>query len=297
MKDTHNTVTTVVDINKAEKNLRNKTWDRTILLALGINADATQVFAMTAEIGGKEEASYLIDIDQDTRRKFAFLGEMQDDDKKMLVAHEPRIGKLLASNDPDIRQRMAKLFGAMRGWKDCFLSLPTDHEELQTSIGTAEHLQLLSNGQKGDLKNVRLVGPNAAIASKGNRLYVAFADDKGAITANTRWSRKFDFNDDVAFLSRVDQDRKLAVATLNGGKYNIVQLDRLFTDDQNPTLQVSSTFTGNGDYIVGLTPRGDAVATIGHTQYGDRTVRTTPFNKNGMTKRSGSVISEAYATA
>lgn len=288
--------TQIIDIMKAIDSIHAKTWKPEMTLALGINTDATKVIVMIGDIGGKDEADHLIEVDQETRQAFGFLAHAETNGATQKLDHEQRIGALLTHPDHGVRQRTAKLVDALRGWGSCFYALPTDHEDIQTSVGTAERMESLSSGQNGEMRNVRLVGNVGAIAAKGNRLYVAMTDDKGRITPHTVWNRKFDFQSDVAFISRIDQNRKVAIISLKGGKYHFVRLDEMFAKNPNPTLQVSSMFRGNGSYIVGLTPKGDTLAEIGRTRTGQTNVHTTPFGNGSNRDALPQVAREAYAS-
>lgn len=290
-----NTNAQTLDIMKAIDGIHGKTWKPETTLALGINADATKVVVMTGDVGGKQEADHLIGIDQKTRQDYGFLAHAETNGVTQKLDHEQRIGALLASTDAGTRQRTAKLVDALRGWGECFFALPTEHEDIQTSVGTPERMEMLSSGQNGEMRNVRFVGKTGAIASRGNRLYVAAVDDKGRITPNTVWTRKQDFASDVGFISRIDQKRKVAIISLKGGKYHFVRLDEMFVGNQDPTLQISTMFRGNGAYIVGLTPKGDTLAEIHRTGNGTKNVHTTPFGNGSNRDALPRVVREAYA--
>lgn len=283
-----------VDMMKAIDAVHGKAWSPETVLALGINGDATKVVIMNAEGGHKKEADHLIEVDQKTRQEYGFLAHVETNGVTQKLEHEPRIGALLASSDPNVRQRTMKFIDALKGWGDCFFALPSEHGDIQTSVGTAERMELLSSGRTGEYRNVRFVGKTGAIATKGHRLYVAMVDEKGRITPDTVWARKFDFDTEVGFLSRIDQARKVAIASLKGGKYHAVRLDEVFAKNPNPTLQISTMFRGNGAYIVGLTPKGDALAEINRTASGVKNVHTTPFGNGSSRDALPQVVREAY---
>lgn len=274
---------TVVEMIKAVDAIHAKSWSPDTVLVLGINEDATKVMIMTAA-GGKQEVDHQIDVDTSIREKYGFLAHVGTNGVTQLIEGEDgRIGALLESKDAGIRQRMTKFVDALRGWQDCFFALPTDHGDIGTWLGAAERMERIGGGHRGELQNLRFVGQVGAIATRGDRLYAAATDDKGRITPSTPWNRKFDFRGEVGFVSRVDEARKNAIVSLKGGKYHVLGLHEMFAKHPNPTLQVSSVYHGNGAYIVGLTPKGDALAEINRTKAGAKNVHLTPFG-NGAGK-------------
>lgn len=251
------------------------------------------------------KASALIEGDSAIEREgmpgYRFIASLQSDGQKLVLEAEQGIGELIGNGSTLVRSNLHTVFGALQQMVmksasghakagkvgDVFLELPAVHERIETWVGTSEQLTRLSTGREGELRNVRLVGGLGALATKDHRLLFAPADEKGRITPASPWIPKFDFAEELRFLSRVDLEQGALVATRTDGRYQAVDIRAiLVTGERTAQVAVGTEYEGDGALYVGFTAGKRAfVATIGRTHDGSKRLSVFPMGTGADRRR------------